>query len=150
VAYYPATRTRDGWVWIEQFSLVGWVSTSVVDFEHVTAPPPLPPPQITPYLNHVAVWHWRGDSVSENTIDELAQNLKRNASHVTQVWVKSSDYTTTAGAQWMGYWDSKRSLAIDGPASIDRWVETLAKYGLVLHLWMGPRGADIDSEARLV
>ncbi len=150
VAYYPETRTRDGWVWVEQFSLVGWVSTSVVDFEHVTAPPPLPPQQVTPYLNHVAVWHWRGDSVSENTIDQLAQNLKRNASHVTQVWVKSSDYTQQAGAQWMGYWDSKRNLAIDGPASIDRWVETLAKYGLELHLWMVPRGADIEAEARLI
>ena len=149
-AVYPNTRTRDGWVWIEQFSIGGWVLGTLVTFEPVTAPPPIPPQQVTPYRNKVAVWHWRGDSVPENSIEEFAQNLRRNAPNVSQVWVKISDYTREAGAQWMGYWDNKRALAIDGVASIDRWVQVLTQYGLEFHAWAVPRGADTEAEARLL
>lgn len=148
--YYPASRTGDGWVWIEQYGVVGWVSTTVVRFEHVSAPAPVPPQMATPYDGKIGVWHWRGDSIAENTIEELAQNIKKYAPNVTQVWVKTSDYTVSSGAQWMGYWDTKRNMAIDGPASIDRWVQALGRYGLEFHAWCVPRGRDLEAETNLI
>jgi murein DD-endopeptidase MepM/ murein hydrolase activator NlpD len=150
VIQFPGSRTGDGWIWIEQGSMKGWVASSVVTFETVRAQPPVPPTMATPYDNQVAVWHWRGDSVAENTIDELARRIKTSAPSVTQVWVKVSDYTPQTGAQWQGYWDSKRAMAIDGTASIDRWVQTLATYGLEFHAWCVPRGGDINAEANLI
>jgi murein DD-endopeptidase MepM/ murein hydrolase activator NlpD len=149
VSHFPASRTGDGWVWIEQYGIGGWVSTSVVNFENVSAKPPITS-QATPYDNKVAVWHWRGDSVGENSIEEIAQTIKTYAPHVTQVWVKTSDYTPQAGAQWMGYWDTKRSVAIDGPSSIDRWVQVLTQYGLEFHAWCVPRGLDVNAETNLI
>ncbi len=145
--YYPQSRTKDGWVWIEQGSVKGWVLSTLVTFEAVSVPASLP---ATPYTRKVAVWHWRGDSIAENSIEEFAQRLKANAPAVTQVWVKVSDYTRESGAQWQGYWDSKRALAIDGTASIDRWVKVLGQYGLEFHAWAVPRGADIAAETRLL
>lgn len=150
VKYYPLSRTGDGWVWIEQGGQGGWISTSVVTFEIVPVQPPVQPSMETPYDNQVAVWHWRGDVVPENSIVDLARNLKTAAPHVTQVWVKISDYTPQTGAQWQGYWDTKRSLAIDGAASIDRWVQGLATYGLELHIWCVPRGGDVDGETNII
>jgi murein DD-endopeptidase MepM/ murein hydrolase activator NlpD len=148
-AYYPNTNSQNGWVWVEQSGIGGWVSKSVVTFEHVAAPVPGAQPA-TPYKNAVALWHWKGDAVPENTIEELARNIQQSAPAVKQVWVKTSDYTPTAGAQWMGYWDTKRNLAIDGPASIDRWVAALAQFGLELHLWVVPRGGDMTAETNLI
>src|SRR5690606_33209092 len=148
--YYPASRTGDGWVWIEQYGVVGWVSTTVVRFEHVSAPAPVPPQMATPYDGKIGAWHWRGDSIAENTIEELAQNIKKYAPNVTQVWAKTSDYTVSSGAQWMGYWDTKRNMAIDGPASIDRWVQALGRFGLEFHAWCVPRGRDLEAETNLI
>lgn len=150
VAHFPATRTPDGWVWIEQRGQGGWVSISQVNFEQVAGAAPVSAQVATPYDGKAAIWHWKGDGVGENTIDELARSLKQNAPHITQVWVKTSDYTKSAGAQWMGYWDTKRNLAIDGPASIDRWVQVLGQYGLEFHAWCVPRGLDINAEAELI
>ena len=149
VAHYPASRTSNGWVWIEQFGLGGWVTTSMVNFENVAAPPPTGT-QATPYDNKVAIWHWRGDSIGESTIEELARTIKTYGPHVTQVWVKTSDYTPQAGAQWMGYWDTKRNLAIDGPSSIDKWVQVLSQFGLEFHAWCVPRGLDVNAETNLI
>lgn len=148
-AYYPKAVSQNGWVWIEQSGVGGWISRSVVTLEDVNAGVPLGQPA-TPYKGAVALWHWKGDSVAENTIEELARTIKANAPAVTQVWVKTSDFTPTAGAQWMGYWDTKRNLAIDGPASIDRWASVLAQFGLELHLWAVPRGGNPDAEANLI
>ncbi|HYO89630.1 MAG TPA: peptidoglycan DD-metalloendopeptidase family protein [Candidatus Limnocylindrales bacterium] len=148
-AYYPKAVSQNGWVWVEQSGIGGWVSKSVVTFEHVNAPTPGAQPP-TPYKGAVAMWHWKGDSVAENTIEELARTIKTNAPAVKQVWVKTSDYTPTAGAQWMGYWDTKRNLAIDGPSSIDRWVTALAQFGLELHIWVVPRGGDMTAETNLI
>nr|PZN54506.1 MAG: hypothetical protein DIU68_10390 [Chloroflexota bacterium] len=150
VTYYPATKRADGWIWIEQYGNAGWGSTSVVTFDDLPVSPPNQPWIATPYDNKVAIWHWRGDSIAENSIEEVCQNIKKYAPHVTSVFVKTSDYTPSTGAQWMGYWDSKRSLAIDGPASIDRWVSTLQKYGLEFHAWCVPRGADLVRETDLI
>ncbi len=150
VAYFPASRRPDGWIWIEQFGLGGWVLTTVVTFEDVNVPPPVPPDRQTPFDGKVGMWHWKGDAIQENTIDDFARNLKANAPGATQVWVKTSDITQSAGAQWQGFWDTKRALAIDGPASIDRWVQGLARHGLEFVAWCIPRGMNVQTEADLI
>jgi murein DD-endopeptidase MepM/ murein hydrolase activator NlpD len=149
-AYFPATRRSDGWIWIEQYGVGGWVLTSVVTFEDVVAPAPVPPDRATPFDGKVGIWHWKGDSVPENTIDELARNLKANAPGVNQLWVKTSDVTQSAGAQWQGFWDTKRGLAVDGPASIDRWVTGLARHNIEFVAWAIPRGINVTAEADLI
>ena len=148
IVYYPNTRTGAGWVWAEQGQLAGWISTSVVTFEMIQPPPPNPTP--TPYDQKIAVWQWKGDVLAENTIDEVAQTIKRVAPNVTEIFVKTSDYTPTTGARWQGYWDTKRALAIDGPASIDRWVQVLGRYGLNFHAWCVVRGLDVVAETNLI
>lgn len=150
VAQYPATRTSDGWVWVEQFGRSGWVSTNVVTFEPIVGATQPPEDLITPYDGKIAIWHWRGDSIAENSIEELAETIRSRAPLVKAVFVKVSDWTPTTGAQWMGFWDSKRALAIDGPASIDRWVTTLARYDLEFHAWSIPRGGDVAAETSLI
>ncbi len=150
IIYYPASRTTDGWLWIEQGTIGGWVSTTVISFENISAPTPVPPQQATPYDGKVAIWHWKGDSIPENTIDDVARNIKTVAPNVSQIWVKISDATVRTGAQWQGYWDTKRSLAIDGPQSIDRWVETLAKYGMEFHAWCVPKGSHLEAETNII
>lgn len=148
VVYYPGSRTSSGWVWLEQNNQAGWVSTSVARFEDVVSPAPQPNP--TPYDNRVAVWHWKGDVVPEDTIDNLARNIRQTAPNVTQIFVKTSDYTARSGARWQGFWDTKRALAVDGPESIDRWADTLARYGLEFHAWCVPRGLDERAETDLI
>jgi murein DD-endopeptidase MepM/ murein hydrolase activator NlpD len=150
VAYFPATRRGDGWIWIEQFGIGGWVLTNVVGFEDVVAPTPPPPDRATPFDGRIGMWHWKGDSVPEGTIDELARNLKANAPGVNQLWVKTSDITPSAGAQWQGFWDTKRALAVDGPAAIDRWVAGLGRHGIEFVAWCIPRGINVAAEADLI
>ena len=147
-AYYPRASSQNGWVWVEQSGIGGWVSKSVVTFEDISAPVPTTP--VTPYKGAVAMWHWKGDSVAENTIEELARTIKSKAPAVNQVWLKTSDYTPTAGAQWMGYWDTKRNLAVDGPASIDRWVAGMGQFGLEVHVWAVPRSGNMEAETNLI
>ncbi len=141
--YYPGSRTSNGWVWVEQYGMAGWVSMQVVQFEAVTIRPP-PDHPATPYDGQVAVWHWKGQAVAENTIEALATNLRNNAPAVTQVWVKIGD-----GNQWQGAFDSG-DMAINGPADIDRWVMTLSRFNLEFHAWIVLKGVDIEGEARLM
>lgn len=149
VTHFPQTRTADGWVWIEQGQLVGWISTSVVTFEDTVTTPP-PPAEPTPYDGRVAVWHWKGDVLSETSIEAVAANIKRAAPHVNALFVKTSDYTPRSGPRWQGFWDTKRALAIDGPESIDRWVQVLDRHGIEFHAWCVPRGLDIPGETELI
>jgi hypothetical protein len=100
---------------------------------------------ITPYDNKVAVWHHKGQVVSEQTIDELARTIRQRAPAISQVFVKTSD-----GTDWMGRYDNKRSMAIDGPAAISNWVTTLQKYGLEFHAWCVPKGLNIEAEANII
>jgi murein DD-endopeptidase MepM/ murein hydrolase activator NlpD len=150
VAYFPATRRSDGWLWIEQYGIGGWIFTGVVELEDVQAPLPLPPDRASPFDGKVGMWHWKGDSVPENTMDDLIRNLKTAAPGVNQLWVKTSDVTATSGAQWQGFWDTKRGLALDGPASIDRWVQALARHNMEFVAWAIPRGINIAAEADLI
>jgi murein DD-endopeptidase MepM/ murein hydrolase activator NlpD len=150
LVYYPASRTSSGWVWVEQFSASGWVSTSVISFENIAAPKPIPPDQATPYDGKIGIWHWKGDVLPENSIEDVARNIKAAAPYVTQVWVKISDATARTGAQWQGYWDTKRSLAIDGPQSVDRWVSALQKFNMEFHAWCVPKGTHTEAETNII
>lgn len=150
VVYYSATQTRDGWIWLEQGTLSGWVSNTVISFENIMAPPPPTPAQVTPYDGKIAVWYWKGDVLPENTIEDVVRNIKTVAPQVTQLWLKICDATSTTGAQWQGYWDSKRSLAIDGPDSIDRWVSVLTRYGMEFHAWAVPKGTHVEGETNIM
>jgi len=100
---------------------------------------------ITPYDNKIGIWHHKGQVVAEQTIDQLAQTIRRLAPAVSQVWVKTSD-----GSDWMARYDTKSSMSIDGPAAIGRWVTTLQKYGLEFHAWCVPRGLDVNGEANVI
>lgn len=142
VTYYPQSNSSD-WVWVEQSNVAGWVFSGVVTFEAVQ---PYEPPDFspTPYDGAVAVWHWKGQAVPETTIEQLAQNLRRNAPNVTQVWVKVTD-----GNSWQGRYDSG-DMAINGPDDIDRWVGTLQRYDLEFHAWSVVKGVDVDGEANVI
>jgi len=100
---------------------------------------------ITPYDNKVALWYHKGQTVAEQNIDQLAQTICRYAPSVSQVFVKTSD-----GTDWMGKFDNKPGMAINGPADIQRWITTLQKYGLEFHAWAVPRGLNIDGEANIL
>lgn len=148
LVYFQPTRRSDGWIWIEQSGAGGWVSTTVINFENIAAPPA--PTQPTPYDNKVGVWHWKGDVLPENTIEDVVRNLKAIAPHVNALYVKTNDCTNRDGAQWQGFWDTKRALAIDGPASIDRWVQVLARYGMEFHAWCVPKGTHVEAETDII
>jgi len=143
VTYYPNSRSTNGWVWISQYGGAGWISANVVEFESVaTAELPDYPP--TPYDGKLALWHWKGDSLAENTIAEFAANVKKNAPNIQQIWVKIAD-----GNQWQGDFDNG-DMAVNGVADVDRWVAALADFDLEFHAWIVLRGVDIDGEAKLM
>ncbi len=99
----------------------------------------------TPYDGKIGIWHWKGNSITETSIQEVANTFKAYGPHVTQIWVKTSD-----GSQWQGVYDTDRALAIDGPASVKRWAQTLEANGLEFHAWCVPKGRDINAEADLI
>lgn len=96
----------------------------------------------TPYDGKVGIWHWKGDSIAEETIEALCRTIKKWAPAITQVWVKTSD-----GEHWQGEFDTDRDLAIDGPASVDKWVRILDSFGLEFHAWAVVKGQNIAAEA---
>ncbi len=150
LVHYPASRSASVWVWIEQGQQSGWVSTEVITFENIATPAPTPPQQATPYDGKIGIWHWKGDVLPENSIEDVVRNIRRTAPHVTQLWVKISDATPRDGARWQGYWDTKRSLAIDGPQSIDRWVQVLQANGMEFHAWCVPKGTHTEAETDIL
>lgn len=99
---------------------------------------------LTPYDDKVGLWHWKGSSVSERTIEEFARTIRKWAPHVRMVFVKTSD-----GSDWMGQYDSG-PLAINGPEDIERWVQVLQSNDLEFHAWCVPKGQDINAEADLI
>ena len=58
----------------------------------------------TPYDNRIALWHWKGDSLGENSIEDVAQTIKRWAPAVSAVFVKTSDGSEVA--VFMGFFDT--------------------------------------------
>ncbi|MBN1202670.1 MAG: peptidoglycan DD-metalloendopeptidase family protein [Anaerolineae bacterium] len=96
----------------------------------------------TPYDGKVAIWHWKGDSIAEETIEDLVKTIKKWAPAITQVWVKTSD-----GEDWQGEFDTDRDLAIDSVASVDKWVRILSANGMEFHAWAVVKGDNITEEA---
>lgn len=96
----------------------------------------------TPYDGKVGIWHWKGDSIAEDSIEALCRTIKKWAPAITQVWVKTSD-----GEYWQGKFDTDRNLAIDGLASVDKWVRILDSFGLEFHAWAVVKGQNIAEEA---
>lgn len=96
----------------------------------------------TPYDGKVAIWHWKGDSIAEDTIEDVVSTIKRWAPAVKQLWVKTSD-----GEYWQGEFDTDRDLAIDGVASVDKWVRVLEANGMEFHAWAVVKGQNITGEA---
>lgn len=99
----------------------------------------------TPYDGKIGVWHWKGDSITENSIQEVANTFKTWAPNAKMVLVKTSD-----GSKWQGTYDTDRNLAIDGPASVKRWSQILDENGLEFHAWCVPKGRDINAEADII
>src|SRR5215468_4169943 len=99
----------------------------------------------TPYDGKICMWYVYGGMIAENSIDEIATTLKKYAPAVTALFVKVTD-----GTDWMGAFETKPNLAINGPADISRWVTTLAKYGIEFHAWALPKGLDPQGEAALM
>jgi murein DD-endopeptidase MepM/ murein hydrolase activator NlpD len=98
----------------------------------------------TPYDGKIALWHWKGTSVPETSIEQLVANIKSRTPNVKQIWVKVSD-----GVHWMGEFDDS-ALAINGPQSIDRWVKVLEANGMEFHAWCVPQGLDIPKETAII
>ncbi len=96
----------------------------------------------TPYDGKIAIWHWKGNSISEETIEDVVRTIKQWSPNVTQLWVKTSD-----GENWMGEFDTDRDLAIDSVASVDKWVRVLSANGMEFHAWAVVKGQDIVAEA---
>lgn len=97
---------------------------------------------ITPYDNKIGVWMVHGKDVGEATIDDIGKTIQTYAPAINAFWVKTSD-----GSDWMSTYDSKPSMWIDGVGAVDKWVNTLQRYGIEFHAWCVPRGIDLDAEA---
>lgn len=144
VVYYPASQTQDDWVWVEQRGVRGWVFAGVVTFEQAVGSAPTNTTRPTPYDGKIAIWHWKGTSVPETSIEQFVANIKNRTPNVKQVWVKTSD-----GSDWMGEYDDS-ALAINGPADVDRWVRVLEANGMEFHAWCVPQGLDNERETALI
>lgn len=99
----------------------------------------------TPFDRRLLWVHWQGEVVRENSIEALADNIKRESPNISGVVIN-----TSTGAQWQGAFDGRRALAIDGPGDVQRWGHVLAERGLSLHGWAALRGEDITAESNLV
>ena len=99
----------------------------------------------TPYNNDVFLWHWKGDSLAEQTIEDVVRTLKTWAPHVSGLFVKTTD-----GTEWMGTYDTNQHMAINGTASIRRWAQVLNAEGLEFHAWCVPQGQNVFDEVDLI
>lgn len=99
----------------------------------------------TPYAGNSYIWHWKGDSLAERTIEEVVRTLKKWAPHVKGLYVKTSD-----GSEWMGEYDKSMSLGIRGPHDVANWARIFQASGLEFHAWCVPKGKDIVAEADII
>ena len=145
VRYFPESLQKQ-WLWVEGVAAPhGWVHSKYIEFEEVNSDPRnIPIPPATPYDGNVAYWFWKGSNIAENTLKQMLANIQRNTPNVRQLFVKTSD-----GSHWMGKFDYSE-LAIHGPDSIDRWVDTLSQQKMEFHAWCVPRGLDIEAETNLI
>lgn len=99
----------------------------------------------TPFDRRLLWVHWQGEVVRENSIEALADNIRRQTPNVRGLVLKSSD-----GGQWQGARDQRRALAVDGPNDLMRWVRVLADRDLELHLWAVVRGENSVAESDVI
>ena len=145
VVYYPQTKTPGKWLWVEKGGLRGWMYTGYVTFiPAVGAERPSRPVKPTPYDGKIAIWHWSGRSIAEDTMEQLLDNIRARTPNVNQIWVKITD-----GVQWMSEYDSS-DLAVHGPGSVDEWVRACRARGLEFHAWCVPHGLDIPGETSII
>ncbi len=143
LVYYPATKTASNWIWVEKGGLKGWVYAGYIKFiQAIGAAPSGQKP--TPYDGKVAVWHWKGSAVPQNTISEALDYIKAKAPRVNQVWVK-----ITNGLKWMSEYDSS-DMAISGARSVDQWVGACRSASLEFHAWCVPKGLNVKAEAAII
>ncbi len=143
VVYYPDSRTDSNWVWVEKGGLKGWIYAGYVDFVPAIGAQPSRH-QPTPYDGKVAVWHWKGNTVHQNTAADLLSAIKTNAPNVDQIWVK-----ITNGSNWMSEYDNS-DMAISGPESVDQWVTACQAAGIEFHAWSVPKGLAVEAEAAIM
>ena len=91
----------------------------------------------------LALIFWTPRSVFENTIADLADNIRAAAPNVNALCFKTSNGTT-----WQSTYDStKPDMTISSVADVRRWSDTLAARGLEPHAWCVLRGQTPAQEA---
>ena len=99
----------------------------------------------TPFDGKLNWWHYRADSVAFDTRTALAAEVRKRTPQAAGVIVK-----VVHGAAWEGPRSNKGSLAIHCTNDVALWAGSLAGYGLDLHIWAVPVGADPQREAMVV
>ncbi len=99
----------------------------------------------TPYDHKIGLIYWTGQSVGENSIEQLAQTIKSQMPNAQAVFVKTAD-----GADWQGKYDKKTQMAINSFNDITKWVNVLNNFGLEFHAWVVLKGQNVNGEANRV
>jgi len=99
----------------------------------------------TPYDRKIGLIYWTGQSVGENSIEQLAQTIKSQMPNAQAVFVKTAD-----GADWQGKYDKKTQMAINSFNDIAKWVNVLNNFGLEFHAWVVLKGQNVNGEANRV
>jgi hypothetical protein len=99
----------------------------------------------TPYDGQLALWHWKGQAVPQNSIDEVVTALTTQLPNANAFWIKTSH-----GTAWQGLNDNKPALWIKSPADLSNWIEKLGSAGIETHAWCVPRGNDVAAEADVI
>lgn len=103
------------------------------------------PTPFTPYDSKVCLWHWKGNELTETSIESVIANIRAEMPNINALFVKTND-----GEEWMGTYDTPNELAINDTSSIDGWVEALENNGMEFHAWCIPKGTNIDAETDLI
>ncbi len=115
-----------------------------VSADEVTTPLTITP--WTPYDAGYYVWHWKGDAVQSDSIDEFAATQRRIGQEaVNGVFIKTFD-----GEHWQGDFDTKAALAVTGTDSLRAWVDALDEYALECHAWGVVKGLNVEAEAQRI
>ena len=99
----------------------------------------------TPYDRKIGLIYWTGQSVGENSIEQLAQTIKSQMPNAQAIMVKTAD-----GADWQGKYDKKTQMAINSFNDIAKWVNVLNNFGLEFHAWVVLKGQNVNGEANRV
>lgn len=99
----------------------------------------------TPFDGKIGLWHWKGDSLGEATIDDLANTMKNWTPSADAVFIKTND-----GTAWQGQFDKKPAMAINGTNDVAKWVTTMGNHGIEVHAWCVVKGVDVQAEAQRI